>query len=97
MTTTGEQLVTLSGLPSGTAMQHLQAIEVGGGADIVRFVAVQAPAPLSVVQSSEKVTISVKNTPKIEILQQKPSIEVRNLPRKTDVKEAKNAAEIRKY
>lgn len=31
MTTTGEQLASLSGLPSGTAMAHLLAITTGGG------------------------------------------------------------------
>ena len=30
--TTGEQLSSLSGLPSGTAMDHLLAIQTGGGA-----------------------------------------------------------------
>lgn len=31
MTTTGQQLVTLSGLSTGTAMAHLQAITAGSG------------------------------------------------------------------
>jgi hypothetical protein len=31
MATTGERLVELSGLPTGTALDHLLAIETGGG------------------------------------------------------------------
>lgn len=59
MTTVGELLVSLSGLPTGTVAEHLLAIETGGGgSDIYIGAILSADAALAASASVDAITTS---------------------------------------
>lgn len=62
MTTTGQQLVALSGLVTGTALAHLAAITAGGGGSIYIGALLSADVALAASASVDLVAVSADCT-----------------------------------